>query len=105
MGGAGPWLLAAVIAYHGGSSAVTWQRDHHEWGATWRFAAILSVWMVLPDAVLVGGLGVLRFPPDGVPDLLGGPRRGYLAAVLTALVVCGGAEATLTLVRCGSRSA
>ncbi len=123
-GGAGPWLLAAVLLYHLASVVVTRARGHREWAATWRFGAVLSVWMVLPDAVLVGALGVLEFPPDGVPHVLGvtpamagmwavptvlvvavadavtrrsGQTAGMAAAVVTALVVFGGAEATLTL--------
>lgn len=124
-GATGPWLLAAVLAYHAGSLGVSRGRGHEEWTATWGFAALLSVWMVLPDAVLVRGLGVLAFPPDGVPDVLGvtlpmagmwavpivlivatadavtrrrGERAGLVAAVLAAGAVFGGAEATLTLV-------
>lgn len=124
-GRTGPWLLAAVLLYHLGSVTVARLGDHDRWAATWRFAALLSVWMLLPDAVLVGALEVLRFPPDGVPDVLGvtlpmagmwavpvvlivtvadavtrrsTQRAGLIAAVVTAAVLFGGAEATLTLV-------
>jgi hypothetical protein len=117
-------LTAVVIAYHLGSLAVTRRRGHEVWRRWWAFGAVLSVFMVLPDAVLAEGLGVLEFAPDGVPKL--GPVSLYMAglwtvptvlivaaaeavnyrrgdraaawtAVIAAVVVFGGAEATLTL--------
>lgn len=121
-GGTGPWLLVLVLLYHLGSVTTAIGRRYREWTATWTFAAVLSVWMVLPDAVLVGALGVLRFPPDGVPDVLGvtlpmaglwaiptvlivsvadavtrrmSQAAGYAASVLTAAAVFTTAEASL----------
>jgi hypothetical protein len=117
-------LTAAVVAYHLGSLAVTRWRGHEAWRRWWAFGAVLSVFMVLPDAVLAEGLGVLEFAPDGVPKLgpvslymaglwtvptvlivaaaeAVGHRRGDRAAawtaVIAAIAVFGGAEATLTL--------
>lgn len=123
-GRTGAVLLAAVVLYHAATVVVTRWRGHREWAATWRFAAVLSPLMVLPDAVLVEGLGVLRFPPDGVPDVLGvtlpmvglwaipvilivtaadavtrrtGEAGGVVAALVVTALVFGGAETTLTL--------
>ena len=116
-------LLTLVVVYHLGSVGLASSMGHTGWLRWWGFGAVLSLLMVLPDAVLVEGLGVLRFPPDGVPDL--GPvtlhmaglwtipvvlivataeavahRRGDAAAAVTAVlaaaVVFGVAEATLT---------
>lgn len=117
-------LTAAVVVYHLGSVAVTRWRGHDRWRRWWAFGAVLSLFMVLPDAVLASGLGVLEFAPDGVPKVgpvslymaglwtiptvlivataeAVGHRRGDRAAgwtaVFAAIVVFGGAEATLTL--------
>jgi hypothetical protein len=122
-GEVGPYLVALVLAYHLGSAGISLLRGHGRWFTTWRFGAILSVFMVLPDAFLAAGLGVLEFVPDGVPDLgpvtlpmagmwaipavlivsaadavahRRGDRAGWLAAAATAGVVFAGAEATLT---------
>ncbi|MEX1163925.1 MAG: hypothetical protein WEB03_10110 [Nitriliruptor sp.] len=117
-------MTYAVLVYHLGSVAVSTWRGHDRWRRWWTFGAVLSVFMVLPDAVLVRGLGVLEFPPDGAPNL--GPVTAYMAglwaiptvvivgvaeavayrrgdraaaitAALVAVVVFGVAEATLTL--------
>jgi hypothetical protein len=122
-GDVGPYLVALVLAYHLGSAGISLLRGHARWFTTWRFGAILSVLMVLPDAFLASGLGVLEFVPDGVPDL--GPvtlpmagmwaipavvivsvadavahrrseRAGWVATLVTAGVVFVAAEATLT---------
>jgi hypothetical protein len=124
---AGPttgWRIALLVGgYHAGTVAFAWQRGHRRWLRLWWFAAVLSVFQVLPDAVLVDGLGTLRFPEDGFPDLgpvtghmaglwaipvvvivavadAVGRRRGerasWLAAVVAAAVVFGLAELTLT---------
>lgn len=117
-------MTTLVVVYHLGSVGLARSHGHTRWLRWWGFGAVLSVLMVLPDAVLATGLGTLRFPPDGVPDL--GPVTAYMAglwtiptvlivaiaeavghrrgdaaaavtAVLAAAVVFGGAEATLTL--------
>jgi hypothetical protein len=119
------WVLTgAVVVYHLASDVVTRRRGHPGWRRWWQLGAVLSVFMVLPDAVLAEGLGILEFAPDGVPKL--GPVSLYMAglwavptvlivaaadaverrssaraagwtAVVAAVVVFGGAEATLTL--------
>jgi hypothetical protein len=124
---AGPttgWRIALLVGgYHAATVALAWQRGHRRWLRLWWFAAVLSVFQVLPDAVLADGLGTLRFPADGFPDLgpvtghmaglwaipvvvivavadAVGRRRGerasWLAAVVAAAVVFGVAELTLT---------
>lgn len=117
-------MTTLVISYHLASFGFARARGHRTWLRWWRFGAVLSVFMVVPDAVLAEGLGVLEFPPDGVANLgpvtlymaglwaiptvlviaVGeavGHRRGdraaVLAAVLAAAVIFAGAEATLTL--------
>lgn len=114
------WLL--LIGYDLATLAVVLIRGHSRWLRLWWFSAVTSLFQVVPDAVLVLGLGTLTFPPDGAPDL--GPvtasmalmwtvplvlilaaadaaarRRGapagWVAAAATALVVFVGAEALL----------
>lgn len=114
------WIL--LVGYDVVTLAVVLARGHGRWMRTWWLAAVTSVFQVVPDAVLAAGLGTLRFPVDGAPDL--GPvtasmalmwtvplvvivsaadaaarRRGTVAgwatAVLTAGVVFLGAEALL----------
>lgn len=116
-------ITTLVVAYHLASVGLARVRGHRRWLRWWWFGAVLSLLMVLPDAFLADGLGVLAFPSDGVPDL--GPvtlhmaglwtiptvvivavtdavahRRGHrsavVAAVATAAVVFIGAEAVLT---------
>jgi hypothetical protein len=86
---AGPttgWRVALLVAgYHAASVAVAWQREHRRWLRLWWFAAVLSVFQVLPDAVLAEGLGTLRFPEDGFPDL--GPVTGHMAGLWTIPIV------------------
>jgi hypothetical protein len=118
-------LTAAVVAYHLGSFGLASARGHTRWLRWWAFGAVLSLFMVLADAVLAEGLGVLEFPDDGVPKLgpvslfmaglwtvpaviitaaadavayRRGDRAATLTAVLAAAVVFGTAEAVLTLV-------
>lgn len=117
-------LTALVVVYHLASASVASLRGHRRWLRWWGFGAVLSVPMVLPDAVLAAGLGTLAFPAPGVATLgpvpiymaglwavptvlivaaaeAVGHRRGDAAAaataVVTAAVVFGVAEATLTL--------
>jgi hypothetical protein len=86
---AGPttgWRIALLVGgYHAASVAFAWQRGHRRWLRLWWFAAVLSVFQVLPDAVLADGLGTLRFPEDGFPDL--GPVTGYMAGLWAIPVV------------------
>jgi hypothetical protein len=117
-------MTTLVVVYHLGTVGLVRAKGYAQWWRWWRFGAVLSLFMVVPDAVLADGLGVLEFPSDGVPDLgpvtlymaglwtvptvlvvaaadAVGHRRGDRAAtvtaVLTAAVVFGVAEATLTL--------
>jgi hypothetical protein len=114
------WVL--LIGYDVATLAVVLTRGHRRWLHAWWFAAVCSVFQVLPDAVLADGLGTLRFPPDGAPDLgpvtasmalmwtiplvvivsvadaverRRGTTAGWVAAVAAALVVFVGAEALL----------
>jgi hypothetical protein len=117
-------MTTLVVVYHLGTIGFARAQGHRAWLRWWGFGAVLSLFMVLPDAVLADGLGVLEFPADGVPNLgpvtvymaglwtipavliiavaeAVGHRRGdgaaAFAAVLTAAAVFGFAEATLTL--------
>ncbi len=114
------WIL--LIGYNVATLGVVLIRGHDAWLRAWWFAAVTSVFQVVPDAFLVAGLGTLTFPADGAPNL--GPvtasmalmwtiplvlivsaadsatrRRGavvgWVTAVLTAGVVFVGAEALL----------
>lgn len=81
-------LTALVVAYHLLTLVVTTVRGHRRWRRWWAFGAVLSVLMVLPDAVLVEGLETLTFPTPGVPTL--GPVPIHMAglwAVPTVLIV------------------
>lgn len=116
-------VTTLVVVYHLGSVGFARAQGHRAWLRWWGFGTVLSIFMILPDAVLADGLGVLAFPPDGVPDIgpvtlymaglwtmptvvivataeAVGHRRGDLAAgiaaVVAAAVVFGVAEATLT---------
>jgi hypothetical protein len=76
------WRVALLVGlYHAATVAVAWQRGHRRWLRLWWFGAVLSVFMVLPDAVLIEGLGTLVFPADGFPDL--GPVTGHMAGLWT----------------------
>ncbi len=117
-------MTTLVVTYHLGSVGLARSQGHTAWLRWWGFGAVLSLFMLIPDAVLVEGLGVLVFPADGVPDVgpvtiymaglwtaptvliiaaaeAVGHRRGDAAAAVTAVVaaavVFGVAEATLTL--------
>ena len=80
------WRIALlVVAYHLMSVGVTLARDHRRWLRAWWFAAVLSVFQVIPDAVLAAGLGTIVFPPDGFPDI--GPVTGFMAGLWTIPIV------------------
>lgn len=120
--GVGIRLTLLVIGYAVATPLVARSRGHGELFVLWRYATALSVLLVLPDAVLVEGLGTLRFDPAGaatvgpvpaymaglwapalVPLLLiaGAARRrrgtagGYVAAALAGLVLFASAETVL----------
>jgi hypothetical protein len=85
---AGVVLTALVALYHLFSPLVALIRGHQRWLRWWGFGAVLSLFMVLPDAVLAEGLRTLAFPSPGVPTL--GPVPIYMAglwAVPTVLIV------------------
>lgn len=80
------WRLALLLAaYHLVSVAVARWRGHDAWLRMWWFAAVASVFQVVPDAVLAIGLGTLRFPPDGFVDI--GPVTGSMAMMWTVPLV------------------
>lgn len=114
------WLL--LVGYDVITLLVVLARGHDRWLRAWWLAAVTSVFQIVPDAVLVVGLGTLRFPPDGAPDLgpvtasmalmwtvplvvivsaadaaarRRGAAAGWVTAVFTAAVVFLGAEALL----------
>jgi hypothetical protein len=76
------WRVALLVAvYHLATLVVARQGRHRTWLRLWWFAAVTSVFQVLPDAFLVEGLEVLVFPEDGFPDL--GPVSAHMAAMWT----------------------
>jgi len=80
------WRIAAlVVVYHLASVAGSVRHDDGRWLRAWWFAAVLSVFQVIPDAVLAEGLGTLVFPPDGFPDI--GPVTGFMAGLWTIPIV------------------
>ena len=77
LGPVGPRVAAAVLAFHLGWVAIG--RRDRELADLWATLAPVSVLFVLPDWFLSAGLGVLRFPADGFPDL--GTVTGYMAGL------------------------
>lgn len=87
------WRTAGLLLIY--DVALVWlarTRRDRELMRLWVFAAVLSIWQVLPDAFLVEGLGTLVFPDDGFPDI--GPVTGTMAALWTVPVVVVVASAT-----------
>lgn len=86
-------LTLLVAAYAVAAPLVARSRGHDELFVLWRYATALSVLLVLPDAVLVEGLGTLRFDPAGAATV--GPVPVYMAGLwapaLVPLLVIGGA--------------
>lgn len=86
------WRIALLlVGYHAASLAVILVRGHRSWLRLWWFAAVCSVFQVVPDAVLATGLGTLTFPDDGFPNL--GPVTGSMAMMWTVPLVMIGAVA------------
>lgn len=80
------WRIALLlIAYHVASVATARLRGHDAWLRMWWFAAVTSVFQVIPDAVLAVGLGTLVFPPDGFANI--GPVTGSMAMMWTVPLV------------------
>lgn len=80
------WRIALLVGvYHLATVVVALQGRHRTWLRLWWFGLVLSAFMVLPDAFLAEGLGVLRFPDDGFPSL--GPVSAHMAAMWTIPVV------------------
>lgn len=97
------WRVAVLLLiYDVALLALALVRRDRELLRLWVFAAVLSVWQVIPDAFLVDGLGVLVFPPDGFPDI--GPVTGTMAALWTVPVVVVVAVGTAVERRYGSRA-
>jgi hypothetical protein len=92
------WLL--LVVYDLATLAVVWLRGHPGWLRLWWLAAVTSVFQVIPDAVLAVGLGTLRFPPDGAPDI--GPVTASMALMWTVPLVLIGAAADAAARRRGS---
>ncbi len=115
-------IWGLLLAYDAATLGLVWRGGHLRWLRVWWFAAVTSVFQVLPDAVLAAGLGTLTFPADGAPDIgpvtasmarmwtvplvmivaaadaadrRRGTAAGWVAAVLVAGVVFVGAEAVL----------
>jgi hypothetical protein len=86
-------LWGLLVAYDLATLVVVWRRGHGRWLRIWWFAAVTSVFQVVPDAVLAVGLGTLRFPPDGAPDL--GPVTASMALMWTVplVLIAGAADA------------
>ena len=74
-------LLALVAVYNAALPLVGRARGHRQWVALWAFLAPLSVFQVVPDAVLAGVLGSLHFPDTGGPRL--GPVPLAMAGMWT----------------------
>lgn len=101
---AGPlgWRIAGLLlAYDAAVLALGRFRRDRELLRLWVFAAVLSIWQVLPDVFLVQGLDVLVFPDDGFPDI--GPVTGTMAALWTVPVVAVVAAGTAAERRRGGR--
>ena len=119
------WRIAIVLlAYHAATGLLAWQRDHRDWLRLWAFSLAVGVFQLLPDAVLVHGLQTLQFTTDdasvlGVPWYLPllwpvafilvvamadaaerrrSPAAGWMAAVVTGVVIFGAAEVLFPLV-------
>jgi hypothetical protein len=78
-------LWGLLVGYDLATLAIVRWRGHRRWLRIWWFAAVTSVFQVVPDAVLAVGLGTLRFPPDGAPDL--GPVTASMALMWTVPLV------------------
>lgn len=97
------WRVAMLLlVYDVALLALAILRRDRELLRLWVFAAVLSVWQVIPDVFLVDGLGVLAFPDDGFPNL--GPVTGTMAALWTVPVVVVVAIGTAVERRYGSRA-
>lgn len=97
------WRVAALlVAYDVALLALAVLHRDRELLRLWVFAAVLSVWQILPDLFLVDGLGTLEFPADGFPDI--GPVTGTMAALWTVPVVVVVAVGTAVERRYGSRT-
>lgn len=73
-GAAGLYLLVLFMG--------AWLRSHHELLSAFAFVLPLSLFQVVPDALLVQVLGTLAFPDLGAPRL--GPVPAYMAALWVA---------------------
>ncbi|TVR21033.1 MAG: hypothetical protein EA387_10625 [Nitriliruptor sp.] len=77
------WIL--LVGYDVATLVIVLVRGHDRWLRAWWFAAVTSVFQVVPDAFLAEGLGTLSFPADGAPDL--GPVTASMALMWTVPLV------------------
>ena len=63
--------VGALVLLYSASFGVLSYRCHANLHAKFTFAAVLSVFQVVPDLFLDAVLGTLTFPPDGSPLLFG----------------------------------
>ncbi len=80
------WRIAGLlVGYHLATLVVVQWRGYLRWRSMWWFAAVCSVFQVVPDAVLAEGFGTLVFPDDGFPNL--GPVSGTMTMMWTVPLV------------------
>lgn len=86
-------LTVLVVAYAIATLLVARVRGLRDLLAVWRFATMLSVLLVLPDQLLVEGLGTLGFDPAGAPTVGAVPvyMAGLWAPALVPLLLIGDA--------------
>ena len=68
-GDQGRQILALTVVFHLALLAVAQWRGHRHWWRWWLFLLPVSLLQVLPDAVLAGVVGSLRFAPADVPHV------------------------------------
>ena len=72
-------LLGLVVLYNVVLPLVGTARGHAEWVSLWAFLVPLSVFQVVPDAVLADVIGSIDFPDTG------GPRLGSLPLAMAGM--------------------
>mmetsp|Transcript_25392 Transcript_25392/g.45988 ORF Transcript_25392/g.45988 Transcript_25392/m.45988 type:complete len:252 (+) Transcript_25392:135-890(+) len=90
----GRCISALVVGWNVAFAFSTFRFGFYQLFEYWRFVAMLSVLMVIPDFFLVDGMGTLHFPSDGAWQI-GGAVSCYMAGMwsiplLWILFVCPG---------------